>query len=414
MFQPKWKKEADALLKAAQKFVHYKRDLLGDEQIDEIASRQRDLKDCIKGNNQEEAQEASKQLNKTCENALPRYRPPGALAENLEVIFVALTMALGVRTYLIQPFVIPTGSMQPTLNGIVAKPMTEDSPNIIARVFHKAFSGRSYVDKVAKRDMVLQGITDKSFFLFSRTKLYFQDGTTITLPAPQGEVQSLASIQRIMRNGGVKKGETIFKGTVSKGDLVLVDKFSYHFRRPKRGEVFVFNTQGLDTNHVEHLKKNYSRADLDTAQGSLLDQGEGSHFIKRCCGVPGDQLSIKPPYLYVNGKIATADGPKKVMAQEGPYGEGSHKGYELAHKQARQNSKGKVIPIPNGPLTSPEDVFTLKDSDQVGMDEYAALGDNSANSLDSRYWGSVKEYNLVGPGLFSLWPFGSGHWGFIK
>ena len=50
---------------------------------------------------------------------------------------------------------------------------------------------------------------------------------------------------------------------------------------------------------------------------------------------------------------------------------------------------------------------------QVPPHSYFAMGDNSYNSYDSRYWGPVPEENLVGRGLFVYWPFNR-HWGFIR
>jgi signal peptidase I len=49
----------------------------------------------------------------------------------------------------------------------------------------------------------------------------------------------------------------------------------------------------------------------------------------------------------------------------------------------------------------------------VPQDGYFALGDNSYNSYDSRYWGPVPEENLVGRGLLVYWPFAP-HWGLIR
>ncbi len=58
-------------------------------------------------------------------------------------------------------------------------------------------------------------------------------------------------------------------------------------------------------------------------------------------------------------------------------------------------------------LTEPSDTFTLPEK------TYFALGDNSYQSFDSRYWGIVPEQNIAGRGLFVYWPF-SKRWGLIR
>ncbi len=97
--------------------------------------------------------EASKQVRAVCENSLPQEKPLGWLEENVEVMFVAIVIALGLRAYYLQPFRIPTGSMQPTLNGIIGKPLPEDKwPSLPQRLVEKVLRGRTYVKIVNDKD----------------------------------------------------------------------------------------------------------------------------------------------------------------------------------------------------------------------------------------------------------------------
>jgi signal peptidase I len=195
-----------------------------------------------------------------------------------------------------------------------------------------------------------------------------------------------------MNGGLLPKGTVLSEGTIDSGDLVLVDKVSYHFRKPKRGEVFVFDTIGI---RGIHERKG--------------DQAAGSHYIKRLVGVPGDTLSIDSPDLLVDGKAAVEPGILRVIRGEGEY-DINPNGYVFADpREASQHPK----PVSQY-LVRPTDTLPLAAKARPGMREYAALGDNTGNSLDSRYWGPVKEFNLVGPALFSLWPVTTGHWGFIR
>jgi signal peptidase I len=405
MFTPKWKKEALHLVKGAKKFVDYKRDILKPGRVAEIESRKQDLIAAIKSKDIAKVNEASKQLRAICENSLPHEKPLGWFEENVEVMFVAIVIALGLRAYYLQPFRIPTGSMQPTLNGIIGTPLKRDQwPSLPQRLVEKVLRGRTYVHVVNDRDRQIapnpQGgpaIQDIQFMhFFSRSEIRFRDGSSMRLPAPfnpSSEIGLGAAVNLALRNGGmIPKGTVLCEGTIDSGDLVLVDKFSYHFRKPKRGEVFVFNT-----------------IDIAGIQKRSGEQGAGSHYIKRLCGVPGDTLSIDEPNLLVDGKITNESGIQRVAAGEPPF-KPEHPGYTLARPE-RVQENGRTLPQY---LDSSGRTLFLRDKAPVGMREYAALGDNTMNSLDSRYWGQVKEFNLVGPALFSLWPFSTGHWGFIR
>jgi len=140
--------------------------------------------------------------------------------------------------------------------------------------------------------------------------------------------------------------------TLIEGDLILVNKLIYGakipftkfnlpaFRQPERGDVIVFV-------YPEDTKKD---------------------FIKRLVGLPGEKIEIRGGSIYVNDK-PIAD---PVFNQVYYYNRGD---FAL---------DGKPIIVP--------------------MDSYFVLGDNSASSKDSRFWGFVPKGNLLGKALVIYWP----------
>jgi signal peptidase I len=221
--------------------------------------------------------------------------------------------------------------------------------------------------------------------------IFFTDGSSTRLPAPASQVLKMGLSEALntarMNNGTMPAGTVLCEGIVDAGDLVLVDKVSYNFRRPKRGESFVFDTRGIRGIHTRQFD----------------GQEAGSHYIKRLCGLPGDTLTIDSPNLLIDGRIAQEPTIQRVIRAQGPY-QINH-GYQLA--DGTHDNGVRYLDAPDKELKLAAEVPTW------GMREYAALGDNTGNSLDSRYWGKVKEFNLVGPALFSLWPVTTGHWGII-
>ncbi|MCH2064324.1 MAG: signal peptidase I [Roseibacillus sp.] len=412
MFSARWKKEAKLLHKGARKFLNYKRDLLTEENIIRIRDARVQLHAAIKGRDREAVKAAEQLLTRSCGQALPDYRRPGVIPENLEVFFVAIVIALGIRAYFLQPFRIPTGSMQPTLSGIVGHKLPGDEfPSFAVRTWQAVMDGRRYINREVNSSperRYLERIDEgQRLQFFTVTELHFRGDShngpdVVKLPAPRSALEKMGlRIETDYERGlsYVPPGTTV-SGYTTTGDLVLVDKVSYNFRRPRRGEVFVFDTRGIEGIHLR----------------SEREQGAGSHYIKRLAAVPGDKVHIEEPILMINDQPATAKYLRMVGQREGVYAGPVGVGY-----QPTRNYRDILPQF----IRKQGDAVHLKDRDDLvaegrtGTDlalrrGYFALGDNTDDSLDSRYWGPVREYNLVGPALISLWPFNTGHWGLIK
>lgn len=398
ILKPRYLKKAKLLRKGVVKFLSYKKDLISEKLFSEITAALEGFDDAVESRDKERIKLAAKELTKLCEQSVPPPSNP-VIRENLEVILVAIIIAVGIRTYCLQPFRIPTGSMQPTLNGIICKVIEPsenpnyNKPGLVKLMWEKFSEGRTYVDIKIPAGAEIDKFEEVTRFkFFTSTLISFEDPKyeSIKVGVPLKNLfqeknrgglglRSALNISRAFNYSRESAKEFPVKGRhmeidsdfrlqgyCDTGDQVLVNKMIYHFRNPKRGEIFVFNTKGI---------------------AGINGGVQSQHYIKRLCGVPGDSLEIKENGgpLYVNGEIATEGGIAKVFDE--------YDGYSLIRK----------VRVPD---------YQGINKTKLPKNSYFALGDNSDDSADSRMWGNVPEDNLLGPGLMVYWPLE--HWGLMK
>src|SRR5213595_2481932 len=296
MFTTRYVKHSRLLLRHAQKYLRYKKDLLVASSREEIVTGIDSLRTALRERDHERIQDRAETLDKTLHKLTP-VSWESHWRENCEVILVAIVVAVGIRSYLLQPFKIPTGSMQPTLNGIIGHPSTASVPNLLRQIGEFIVLGRNYINVVSREDDQLLEIQPKKmFFFFTLSQLICQRQKYLVYAPPD----TLSHDFNVFPGRIYHRGDIIARGAIDTGDQVFVDKFTYNFVKPHRGDVFVFRT-----NHIFGIRE-------DPETGSPF-------YIKRLAGLPGDDLRIDPPFLYIDGKIAEGFGFARVMAAKLPY-----------------------------------------------------------------------------------------------
>src|SRR5437773_1367684 len=296
MFTSRHVKHSRLLLRHARKYLRFKDDQLSVWDREEIVAGMKALREALHDKDRERIHSAADTLDKTLHRLTP-VTWESHWRENCEVILVAIVVAVGIRSYFLQPFKIPTGSMQPTLNGIIGHPSTEPPPNFLQQVGEFIVLGRNYINVVSREDdQILEIVPQKMFFFFTFSRLICQQQNFLVYAAPE----TLRQDFNVFPGRVFHRGEIIARGAIDTGDQVFVDKFSYNFVKPHNGDVFVFRTNNIPA----------IRPDPET----------GPPFsIKRLAGLPGHTLRIDPPFLYINGKKAEGYGFERVMSARPPY-----------------------------------------------------------------------------------------------
>ncbi len=124
-------------------------------------------------------------------------------------------------------------------------------------------------------------------------------------------------------------------------DRVLANRLIYHLRNPRRGEIVVFTTPPL----------------------AKIKCGAGGTFVKRVIGLPGDTWAEKNGQVYINGK-------------------------QLVEKYIKFDRRD----------------FQTHPAQKIPPKSYFMMGDNRAQSCDSRVWGTVPRKNMIGEVFMTYWP----------
>lgn len=173
--------------------------------------------------------------------------------------------------------------------------------------------------------------------------------------------------------------------TIEIGDFIVASKFIYGskipftnkrlppIRNPRRGDIVIFLAPYYKPPNI--IIQIFTPIVYTLTLGFVNIDPQPKFYVKRCIGLPGDEIEILNKEVYINGK------PVKGWWPE----------YHSDHE---------IIP-PGDNLMNNRDFYGPA---IVPGDSFFMMGDNRDSSNDSRFWGFVDRNDIFGKSLFRYWP----------
>lgn len=155
--------------------------------------------------------------------------------------------------------------------------------------------------------------------------------------------------------------QTSMQDTLMEGQHLFIEKVTYLFGKPDRGDIIVFVENQYPRNYFERVKIFLT----DVSEVFVpVEQKTNVRLVKRVIGIPGDEIDIRDGSVYRNGEKLDE-------------------------------------PYVKGPTYPREVIFPVK----VPEGKYLVFGDNREVSKDSRTFGLIDRSQIEGKAVFRFWPF---------
>ncbi len=182
------------------------------------------------------------------------------------------------------------------------------------------------------------------------------------------------------------KGDFVYKMRVKTGDHLFVNRITFNFRRPRRGDICVFSTKGVPVTGDANAPEIF--------------------YIKRLVALGNESISIgRDRHIRIDGRRVDSNDPGFEFLYNFPIEfivvDDKVEGFP-SYPVVDSVFSGHVNNTHPGGLARlfPDHRSILK----MKPEHYLMFGDNTINSSDSRTWGQLPMRNVIGKSSFVYWP----------